>query len=196
MTKRSTITRSVLAMMYKRHLQFICAIFVLLLAAPQNTRAQEAQNFFPELAVTLDGDKQGQADLTITAPHPHRYEFGIVTPTGELLFVYATLLDGIAMDNPNDIVGFWDSITLSLNTSTLKGIYYNNGRPVSTKIFKESGLYCLHFSSNFETHPGGTHYQAIDIQWPSPTTLQRGLNNGKCLDEFYNRLNRSIMDKE
>lgn len=173
-------------MILERQILFACTALAAWFNGVDNLRALETYDYFPSLMATLNGDRLGEEDLTITAPHPHRYEFGIITPKGELLFIYATLLDDVALDNPNEVGDFWTSTTLSLNTSTLKGISYEDGRPITKKVFTEPGLYCLHFSSNFETEPGGTHYQAIDIQWPSPTPTQKGLNNGKCQDDFFN----------
>lgn len=147
--------------------------------------ASEEYKFYPKMAATLHSHKWKGEELVISAPHPHRYELGIKTPSGNLLSVYSILYDDIPMDNPNEIINFWEANTISFQLADLRGFYYEDGRPVATKVFTEPGLYCLHFSSNFETHPEDTYYSIIDIQWPSPTPMQIGKDNGKCQDDFF-----------
>ena len=117
--------------------------------------ADQEHTYYPEMTATLHSNKLEKEDLVITAPHPHHYEFGIKTPSGRLLLIYNILYDDIPMVNPNEMTGFWEATTYTFNVFDLMGVFYEDSRPVTVKVFTDPGIYCLHFSSNFETHLQG-----------------------------------------
>ena len=156
----------------------------------ENSTASEEYKYYPKMAATLYSGKEKGDELAITAPTEHGYEFLIRRPDETFLFLYLKPSDLM----PNTVQGFGKAGTMNLNTRTITGFKYEDGQPIEMLIFNQPGRYCLHFSSNFDTHPVDTYYSIIDIQWPSPTNIQKGLNNGECLEEFREELRRDARE--
>jgi hypothetical protein len=162
------------------------AFYITLLSLPFATTQPAAQDYelsynYPRLEVVLRRGRSGEMSLDIIAPTQHSYEFGIEKPDGTFLFLFMKPADLM----PNTLSDFGKKGKTTLNAHSLTGVEYQDGQPITKPIFDQPGLYCLHFSSNFETHPEDTYNEIFDIQWPSPARQQKGVNHGKCQDDFF-----------
>jgi len=61
---------------------------------------------------------------------------------------------------------FSQKIDFKMPIEDLTGIYFDDGNPISTRVFSQKGTYSFYFAGNVETEPENTAHDYIEVIYP------------------------------
>ena len=101
--------------------------------------------------------KGGEATLYLPAEHPA--QLAVMNPAGDWIYV---------VDPYYHITYFKDfksSTVFPFHVNELQGVAFQDGKPVRTLVFVQSGKYLVYVADNLETEPENTFSWSIEVEY-------------------------------